>query len=689
MGSTGDTTLDVLTTFSPTLLGFGLNNIFAFLGIALGLGLVIFFHELGHFAVAKWCNVNVERFSIGFGPIIWSRQKGETEYALSAIPFGGYVKMLGQDDMDPGQMTNDDIVNDPRSYPAKSVGQRMAIISAGVIMNVITGLLFFACAFKLGVMMPPPTVGFVVPSSPAYEAGVEEGDQITHVNGKEVSSFMDVTIGITLSSGSVQLQGVRKTGETFDLTVSPDSRNDTRRKIGIGQERGLTLVSWERVDDIVYTPGSPASKTEPKFLYGDKLVKVDGQEIAAFANLNDVLVRRRSEPLTFEVERKDGKTTEKMTVEPVKFRTLGIWMDIGTVSSIRKESPAATAGFKKDDKIIRVNELVVGTNIDPLRLPDYFAEQAGEEVEVEVRRRESGGGDTTATLKVTPLDRPGWTIEPISAKYPMPIPAIGLACPVTSRIVKVEEGSEAWDKGIREGQTVTKIEFIISEEPVDGYYSDRQKDASIALDLLDEKPEEGKPVEQINWGFAFWTLQKLPKRWVKLHVSDGDDGKPYDLQQKAQEYADDWYFTDRGLQIASAEELQKGETFGEAMAMGLHDTKNTATQIYLTLRSLVTGDLSPKELHGPIGIAKVGYQVAEQGFSKLFLFLGFLSINLAVINFLPIPVLDGGHMVFLIWEAITRRKPSERIVNAATYVGLAFVLSLMVFVLYLDIFVHT
>jgi membrane-associated protease RseP (regulator of RpoE activity) len=79
-----------------------------------GAGLVIFFHELGHFAVAKWCDVNVERFSIGFGPILWSFKRGETEYALSLIPFGGYVKMLGQDDMDATQMTNEEIAQDPQ-----------------------------------------------------------------------------------------------------------------------------------------------------------------------------------------------------------------------------------------------------------------------------------------------------------------------------------------------------------------------------------------------------------------------------------------------------------------------------------------------------------------------------------------------------------------------------------------------
>ena len=118
--------------FAATDLGAILTKFLNILSVVLGLGLVIFFHELGHFAVAKWCDVHVERFSIGIGPILWSRQKGETEYALSALPFGGYVKMLGQDDMDPNQMTSAEIAENPRSYSAKTVPQRMAIISAAV-----------------------------------------------------------------------------------------------------------------------------------------------------------------------------------------------------------------------------------------------------------------------------------------------------------------------------------------------------------------------------------------------------------------------------------------------------------------------------------------------------------------------------------------------------------------------------
>jgi len=142
---------------------------------AIGLGMVIFFHELGHFAVAKWCNVNVERFSIGFGPILFGWKWGETEYALSLIPFGGYVKMLGQDDADPSQLTNEEIAQDPRSYLAKNVFQRMAIISAGVTMNVITAVFFVAGAFALGYETTPAVIGEVRPGMPAWQAGLPAG----------------------------------------------------------------------------------------------------------------------------------------------------------------------------------------------------------------------------------------------------------------------------------------------------------------------------------------------------------------------------------------------------------------------------------------------------------------------------------------------------------------------------------
>ena len=168
--------MEILAAFS-----FSLANISSMLLVALGLGLVIFIHELGHFAVAKWCGVKVERFSIGFGPVLWRVTRGETEYALSAIPFGGYVKMLGQDDADPSQMADDRIAKDPRSYTAKSVPQRIAIISAGVINNMVSAVVFFVIAFMLGVQYQPAIVGNVVPGMPAWKAGLRQGDTMVSV----------------------------------------------------------------------------------------------------------------------------------------------------------------------------------------------------------------------------------------------------------------------------------------------------------------------------------------------------------------------------------------------------------------------------------------------------------------------------------------------------------------------------
>ena len=188
-----------------------------------------------------------------------------------------------------------------------------------------------------------------------------------------------------------------------------------------------------------------------------------------------------------------------------------------------------------------------------------------------------------------------------------------------------------------------------------------------------------------NCAYAFWAMQRLPQRTVVLTVSEG--GKPinFDLTPTLDTQ---WILPIIGLRLESERLIQKADTLGEAFSMSITHTRSSALNIYLTLRSLVTGRVSYKELHGPLGIATAAYQVAQQGLVAMLLFLGFLSVNLAVLNFLPIPVLDGGHMVFLLWEACTRRRPSERLLIGATYAGFAFLLCLMALVLYLDLFIH-
>src|SRR5262245_38843750 len=186
-------------------------------GVGAGLTFVIFVHELGHFLVAKACGVKCEKFYVGFdffefklGPIKIPRalikfQWGETEYGLGSLPLGGYVKMLGQDDdprnaeaeaarthlpaeAEPGQPAVESktsegkpILLDPRSYPAKSVPARMAIISAGVIMNLIFGVIQGAIAYKLGVGETPAIIGATTPGGIPWKMGIEPGSQALQI----------------------------------------------------------------------------------------------------------------------------------------------------------------------------------------------------------------------------------------------------------------------------------------------------------------------------------------------------------------------------------------------------------------------------------------------------------------------------------------------------------------------------
>lgn len=653
--------------------------------VALGLGLVIFFHELGHFAVAKWCDVHVERFSIGFGPILWSFKRGETEYALSLIPFGGYVKMLGQDDMDPSQLSSEEIAQDPRSYSAKSVPQRMGIISAGVIMNIVTGLLFFAAAFGIGVETVPAELGSIQIGSPAWVANLEPGDRITAIREvddddfRHVETFGDIMRGVALTDGAVVIRGVQPDGKTFQMRLQPDA-SGSRRIIGAGpQSGGLQVIRPKLAGARVALPGTPAARAEPAFEPGDRIRRVDDQPVSDFVALRQYLIENRDRAVVFHVQRDKAPDDDLVAipVEPQPFRALGLWMDIGRITAVQADSPAERHGLKIDDKITRVNGKLIGTDLDPLRLPDYLGAKgaAGEEVELVVNRLVKGSSPQDVTIRLIPRDEPGWTERPLADDIPLSAPALGVAYHVIPTVLRVEPDSPAAKAGIESGERIKKVELVAPK-------GDEEADD-------DEEPpavEFGKEeAGQKNWAFPFWLMQRVPTWHVKLTVSD-KLGKERVVNVKSAP-VESWFVPGvRGLQLQPDLLVQKAAGPMEAVRMGFDHTKNSTIDIYLTLRSLFTGNLSPTELSGPVQIATIAYRTAEHGISELLLFLGFLSVNLAVLNFLPIPVLDGGHMVFLIWEGVTRRKPSDKVLAVATYAGMLFVLGLMAFVLYLDLF---
>ncbi len=671
--------MDILALSLP-----GVDALLNVLTVALGLGLVIFFHELGHFAVAKWCDVNVERFSIGFGPVLWSRKLGETEYALSAIPFGGYVKMLGQDDIDPSQLTSDEIAQDPRSYTAKSVPQRMAIISAGVTMNIITGLLFFVVAFLNGVEADDRVIGSVQVGMPAWEHGIRAGDTLTEINGERIDNYRDIMRSVALSRGEVTVRGVHANGQKYTVTFQPEKDGkQTRRRIGVAPSQSPEVRAMPGTSGRVWVvPGSPAAAAAPPFQPGDRIRRVGADEVHRFSDLADIFDLRSSEPLDLMIERTRPASAPdadpelvSIMVAPQPFRTLGLRMDIGKITDLRRESPAVRAGLQVGDKITQINGEKVGRNLDPFGLTEYFSDRAGEEVTVTVSREVAGREPETKEFRLTPDPRAAWSEPPEYLHSPLSVPSIGIAYHLIPTVYSVDERGPAAGKGISPRESVTEIEFVLAADTPPEIAPPK---SVLKIDIATDSD---------NWAHAFWQLQLLPVESVILTVKAVDSAATRPVELVPVE-VDGWYVPGtRGIFFAQQLVPLKAASPGEAIDMGWRYTVNSVKDIYLTLRGLATRDVSPYELSGPIGIVEAAYQVASVGWAHFVLFLGLISINLAVINFLPIPVLDGGHMVFLIWEAVIRRRPNERVVAAATYCGLAFVLGLMFFVIWIDLFV--
>ncbi len=199
---------------------------------------------------------------------------------------------------------------------------------------------------------------------------------------------------------------------------------------------------------------------------------------------------------------------------------------------------------------------------------------------------------------------------------------------------------------------------------------------------LPAKPLEFGP-DHHSWPLLDRSLQDLPiGQKIELTWRRGGVKHQATLATVA---AQDRFDPQRGLNLKPLLEMRQVDSWGEAFALGLRETKESVWQVIVTLRKLVKGELSVSGFGGPITIAHAAGNAASEGITSLLMFLTFLSANLAVLNFLPIPILDGGHMMFLLYEGIRGKPASERTMMILTYAGLIIILTLMVFVLGLDI----
>lgn len=181
------------------------------------LGVLIFFHELGHFIMARLFGVGVERFSLGFGPRLFGFQRGRTDYRVSAVPLGGYVKMVGEEPDE--EIAAADI---PESFTHKPVSRRILIVAAGPLFNLLLAILIFYGLFQAyGALWMKPVIGEVSPAMPAQAAGLAPGDQVVHINGTPIKKWEELATMIDGSSGQALTLVIERGDETFTVTVTP------------------------------------------------------------------------------------------------------------------------------------------------------------------------------------------------------------------------------------------------------------------------------------------------------------------------------------------------------------------------------------------------------------------------------------------------------------------------------------
>ena len=655
------------------------------LQVAIGLGFVIFVHELGHFLVAKACGVKCEKFYIGFDINGWSLGKftwGETEYGIGILPLGGYVKMLGQDDNPaaaareaqrakeiiesgdlPPEPTDDPHPAwDPRSYPAQTVPERMAIISAGVIMNVIFAVLLAALAFGLGVQELTCEVSIVRPGGAAWRAGLRTGDDIIAIGSKTEPVFTDLQKGVTLGD---PVKGI-------DFTVRRPS-DDSERTVTLHPDTDLGIPTVGVTSPFSVTfpdnlePGLPgaAARAKPAFEAGDTIRAVDDVPISSYADLIASLSGKVDTDVSVSVTRQGNDVSIVVPAQP-RHET-GLVMSAGPIASVQADSPAAAADLQAGDRIVSID----GEKLEnPLTIDDVLKKRAGETVLLGVLRSDAdhnaSGELVPEKIEVTPR-KVTWIEQARWPQSPVAVSTLGIAFNVGSEIVEVVPGSPAALGGIKAGELVTRARFAKNDEPID-----------------EEDPGVELSEESQSWPFVMAMLQQAPKGTRLQLTVQSSDGLARDVELKPIESTTD-FVLDRGLVFRPVYRLVKASSVGAAISKGFSKTGEDLSMVYRFLQKITSNQISPRLLGGPIEIAKQAGKSAEEGLGRLLLFLTMLSANLAVINFLPIPVLDGGHMVFLMYEFVRGKPPSENVVAALSYVGLILLLSLMLFVFGLDL----
>jgi len=589
------------------LLGMSGNIILVIIGICF----LIFIHELGHFLVAKKIGVRVHAFSLGFGPAIIRKQIGETEYKISLIPLGGYVKLAGE-------QKGEETKGEEWEFMSKKPWQRAAVLIAGVAFNTMLAFVAFVIAFRIGVPFITAEVGQINPGGPAWEADIRPGDKIVKINDILNPDFEDLFISIALNNSSEGIDmEIEREGKIFDVNVVPkyNQRGGVQR-IGIVPVNSLEVYKIYATED----SDSPAEKAGLQV--GDKVIAVNGKKINTENDFREIEGESLGKELIITVLRDSERIDLKVTPSAVARLMIGLSCATSKIDGIKRDSLADSIGLKRGDEIVKVNtQDVKGFS----GLNNALNSSQDGEITLEVVR-----GNSRKILELTKSGE-----ETVKKFFDGIFPYYELTVDSTVEDFPAEK------KGIKPGDRITSI---------DG-----------------ESISEWNQLLQLVTGSQGEELEIV---WMRDGKEFSKKIKPIKDEENAQGQI--------GVMFKRKEIIRK-YGFTESCVVGMHKTVVNVKRVYLTIRGFISKKISTKALGGPVLIAQASYASAQSGIGKLMYFLAIISINLAVLNILPVPVLDGGHLLFLGIEKIKGSPVSERVLTIANYIGLGLVLSLMIY----------
>lgn len=540
-------------------------------GVIILLGGLIFFHELGHYSVAKFFGVKVEVFCLGFGKKIFSKVWGETEYCIALIPLGGYVKLMGDD-----PYKGVPAAEAERAFSTQKLYKRFLVVAAGPIANLLLAYVLFTFVFWFGKPEIGTKIGNVLVNSPAWEAGFRSKDRILEANGVRFETWNQFEEYFKGRAGEKADIKVDRSGTELKIQATVEKvrlRNDYGQEEEVGGIRGLkesgnaSFIGISDPKSVGYLAGLRT---------GDEIVKVGTTSVLTFGELEDALVKQWTpgQPQTFTYKRR----TEKGDALPEQ--SVSIVLPKGEVSK-GYGAHAINLGFYPSD--VFVKQLTPGSP----------AEQGG-----------LLAGDRIVKVGGNPIYHFDGIVELVQTF------------------------------GARE----EAVPFVLERngQPVNLLLK--------PVKTMQEDPLTHEVIKRFMVGFSPMTVLREPEL-IKFQIRE-----PLRL-----------------------------------VPFAIHETNALAQKMVISLYKLVRGEISPKNLGGPVLIASVAGKSLDAGIIPFLQMMALISINLFLLNLFPIPVLDGGHLFFFTIEALKGKPVSLKTMELANQVGMAFILLLVVFTLYNDI----